>query len=77
VIDGFSGDQRFFYGFAQAWRGKVRDDALLAQIKSDPHSPDEFRVTGAVRNHPGFYSTFDVKPGDKMYLAPQDRVSIW
>jgi putative endopeptidase len=77
VIDGMSGDERFFYGFAQAWRSKVRPDALLAQIKSDPHAPDEFRVTGAVRNHPGFYSTFGVKPGDKMYLAPADRVTIW
>ena len=77
VIDGLGGDQRFFYGYAQAWRGKARDDALLAQIKSDPHSPNEFRVTGAVRNHPGFYSTFGVKPGDKMYLPPAERVSIW
>jgi len=77
VIDGLSGDERFFFGFAQVWRGKARPDALLAQIKSDPHSPDEFRVTGTVRNHPGFYSTFGVKPGDKMYLAPADRVTIW
>ena len=77
VIDGLSGDQRFFYGFAQTWRGKARDAALLAQIKSDPHSPDEFRVLGATRNHPAFYPTFGVKPGDKMYLAPGDRVSIW
>ena len=77
VIDGLRGDERFFYGFAQAWRGKARPDALLAQIKSDPHSPDEFRVTGAVRNLPGFYSTFGVKPGDKMYLAPAKRVTLW
>ena len=77
VIDGMSGNQRFFYGYAQAWRSKVRPDALLAQIKSDPHSPDEFRVIGAVRNQPGFYSTFGVRPGDRMYLAPADRVTIW
>ncbi len=77
VIDGTTAEQRFFYGYAQSWRGKVRPEALLAQIKSDPHSPDEFRVTGAVRNMPSFYSTFRVKPGDKMYLAPKDRVSIW
>ncbi len=77
VIDGTSGDERFFYGFAQAFRGKVRDAALLAQIKSDPHSPDEFRVNGAVRNHPAFYATFGVKPGDAMYLPPDKRVSIW
>ena len=50
---------------------------LLAQIKSDPHSPDEFRVNGAVRNHPAFYATFGVKPGDPMYLPPEQRVSIW
>ena len=77
VIDGLSGDQRFFYGFAQTWRGKARDAALLAQIKSDPHSPDEFRVIGVLRNHPAFYTAYKVKPGDKMYLAPTDRVSLW
>ena len=77
VIDGRSGNERFFFGFAQAWRGKARPDALLVQIKSDPHSPEEFRVTGAVRNLAGFYETFGVEPGDRMYLAPADRVTIW
>jgi putative endopeptidase len=77
VIGGTTGDERFFYGFAQAFRGKVREPALLAQIKSDPHSPDEFRVNGAVRNHPAFYATFGVKPGDALYLPPEQRVSIW
>ena len=77
VIDGLTGEQRFFYGFAQTWRGKARDAALLAQIKSDPHAPDEFRVLGSLRNHPAYYTTFGVKPGDKMYLAPADRVSLW
>jgi len=77
VIDGTSGDERFFYGWAQARRGKSRDAALIAQIKSDPHSPDEYRVNGTVRNHPAFYSTFGVKPGDGMYLPPEQRVSIW
>ncbi len=77
VIDGLSGDARFFLGWAQQWRGKVRDEALLRQIKSDPHSPNEFRVNGAVRNHPAFGPAFGVKPGDKMYLAPQAQVSIW
>ena len=77
VIDGMTGDQRFFFGYAQAWRGKARPDALLAQIKSDPHTPDQFRVLGAVRNQPGFYTTFGVQPGDRMYLAPADRVTIW
>ena len=77
VIDGMSGDERFFYGYAQSWRAKERDEALLAQIKSDPHSPDAFRVTGAVRNQPAFYTTFGVKPGDKMYLPPAERVLMW
>lgn len=77
VIDGLSGDQRFFYGFAQVWRSKTRDAAMVEQVKSDPHSPDEFRANGAVRNHPAFYPTFDVKPGDAMYLPPEQRVSIW
>ena len=77
TIDGATGDQRFFDGFAQAFRGKVRDAALLAQIKSDPHSPDEFRVNGVVRNHEAFYRTFGLKPGDGLYLPPGQRVSIW
>ncbi|HSC64138.1 MAG TPA: M13-type metalloendopeptidase [Caldimonas sp.] len=77
MIDGTSGDERFFYGFAQAFRGKARDAVLLTQMKSDPHSPDEFRVNGAVRNHPAFYATFAVRPGDPMYLPPEQRVSIW
>ena len=77
VIDGLSGDARFFLGWAQQWRGKVRDEALLRQIKSDPHSPNEFRVNGAVRNHPAFGAAFGVKPGEPMYLAPEAQVSIW
>ncbi|MEO8059917.1 MAG: M13 family metallopeptidase [Burkholderiales bacterium] len=77
VIDGLSGDARFFLGWAQQWRGKVRDQALLRQLKSDPHSPDEYRVNGAVRNHPAFGPAFGVKPGDPMYLAPEAQVSIW
>jgi predicted metalloendopeptidase len=77
VIDGFSAEQRLFMGLAQARRGKVRDAALIAQVKSDPHSPAEFRVNGSLKNHPGFYEAFDVKPGDKMYLAPEERVIFW
>ena len=77
VIDGMTGDERFFAGFAQAFRGKARDAVMLSQIKSDPHSPDEFRVNGAVRNHRAFYSTYGVAPGDKMYLPPEQRVTIW
>jgi putative endopeptidase len=77
VIDGMSAEQRLFMGLAQARRGKARDAALIAQVKSDPHSPSEFRVNGSLRNHPGFYEAFDVKQGDKMYLPPQERVIFW
>jgi len=77
VLDGVTGDQRFFYGWAQVWQSKYRDDALKNQIASDPHSPAEFRVIGPVRNVDAWYEAFDVKPGDKYYLAPEDRVRIW
>lgn len=77
VIDGYTAEQRIFMGLAQARRGKARDAALIAQVKSDPHSPSEFRVNGSLRNHPGYYEAFDVKPGDKMYLAPEQRVIFW
>jgi predicted metalloendopeptidase len=77
VIDGYTAEQRIFMGMAQARRGKTRDAALIAQVKSDPHSPSEFRVNGALRNHPGFYEAYDVKPGDKMYLPPEARVVFW
>jgi len=77
VIDGYTAEQRIFMGLAQARRGKARDAALIAQVKSDPHSPSEFRVNGSLRNHPGYYDAFDVKPGDKMYLAPEQRVIFW
>ena len=77
VIDGLTGNQRFFMGYAQVWRSKSREDALRAQLLSDPHSPGEFRVNGIVGNVDAFYQAFDVKEGDKMYLKPEDRVQIW
>jgi predicted metalloendopeptidase len=77
VIDGFTAEQRLFMGLAQARRGKARDAALIAQVKSDPHSPAEFRVNGSLKNHPGFYEAFKVQPGDKMYLPPEQRVIFW
>ena len=77
VIDGLTGDQRVFLGWAQAWRGKLRDDAIRKQVVSDPHSPRQFRVNGVVRNIDAWYAAFDVKPGDKLYVAPKDRVHIW
>ncbi len=77
TVDGFTGDQRFFLGWAQVWRRKYRDENLLSRLKSDPHSPSEFRCNGVVVNVPAFYTAFDVKEGDKMYLAPEKRVKIW
>ena len=77
VLDGVTGDQRFFYGWAQVWQSRMRDDALRNQIATDPHSPAEFRVIGPLRNVDAWYEAFDVQPGDKYYLAPADRVRIW
>ena len=77
VIDGLSGDQRFFLAFAQSWREKDRDEDLKEQMASDPHSPSIFRVIGPTRNVDAWYDAFHVKPGDKYYLAPQDRARIW
>jgi predicted metalloendopeptidase len=77
VIDGYTGDQRFFIGFGQIWRDKMRDAAMLERLKTDPHSPAEYRCNGAVVNVPQFYTAFDVEPGDRMYLAPDKRVKIW
>ena len=69
MIDGMTGDQRFFIGYALAWRRKSRDAQLARQIATDPHSPAEFRCNGVVRNIPEFYAAFGVKEGDKLYLA--------
>ncbi len=77
VIDGFTGDQRFFLGWAQVWQSKYREDALKQQVATDPHSPAEFRVIGPVRNIDAWYDAFDVQPGDQYYLAPDARVRIW
>jgi predicted metalloendopeptidase len=77
VIDGLTGDQRFFMGWAQAWRSKVRDNEAILLIKSDPHSPAEIRGTVPEMNQAAFYTAFDIKPGDKMYLPPDKRVSLW
>ena len=77
VIDGFTGDQRFFMAWAQVWAIKWRDEALSQQIKNGPHSPGEFRANGIVRNIDAWYEAFDVGPDDAMYLAPEDRVKIW
>jgi len=77
VIDGLTGDQRVFLGWAQVWKSKIRDDALRQRLATDPHSPDMLRVNGVVRNVDGWYGAYDVKPGEKLYLAPDQRVRIW
>jgi putative endopeptidase len=77
VIDGLTGDQRVFLGWAQAWRGKTRDDYVRKQLVSDPHSPRGFRVIGPPRNIDAWYDAFGVKPGDGYYLPPDQRVRIW
>ncbi len=77
VIDGFTGDQRFFLAFGQVWRGKMRDDALRNLILTNPHSPGDARASIPIRNIDAWYAAFDVKPGDKAYLPPEQRVHIW
>ena len=77
VIDGFSGDQRFFIGWAQIWRRLYRDEELRRRLLTDPHSPSEYRTNGILSNMPKFYSAFDVKPGDNMYRPEEVRVKIW
>ena len=77
VIDGFTGDQRFFIAYAQSWQGKRREGAVRAQLLADPHSPEAFRVNGVVRNVDPWYAAFDVKPGDALYVPPAERVHVW
>ena len=77
VIDGLTGDQRFFRAFAQSWRGKGRDDYIRQLTTSDPHSYRKFRVNGVVRNVDQWYDAFDVKPGDKLYVEPAQRARVW
>ena len=76
-IDGFTGDQRFFIGWAQVWRRKYRDEELLKRLLTDPHSPSEFRTNGPTSNIDAFYDAFGVKPTDRMYRAPNERVKLW
>ncbi len=77
VLEGLTGDQRFYLSWAQIWKGKYRDAALLNQIKTNPHSPAMYRANGPLRNIDAWYRAFDVKPGDAMYLPPEQRVRIW
>lgn len=77
VIDGYTGDQRFFMAWAQVWRSMIREDALRQRLVTDPHSPAQYRVNGAVRNIDAWYEAFDVGPQAALYLPPEERVSIW
>jgi predicted metalloendopeptidase len=77
TLDGLSGDQRYYLGWAQIWRAKERDDALRQQVMTNPHSPEMYRANGPLRNIPEFYSTFGVKQGDKMWLPAERQTKIW
>jgi len=77
VIDGFTGNQRVFMGWAQVWRGKARDAETIRLLATDSHAPGIFRANGPLTNMPEFYQAFDVKAGDKMYVAPEKRIRVW
>jgi putative endopeptidase len=77
VIDGFTGDQRVYLGWAQVWREKARDDYYKNLVTTNPHAPSPFRAIGPERNEQAWYDAFDVKVGDKYYVAPEDRVRMW
>jgi len=77
VIEGRTGEQRFYMGWAQVWRAKTREAQAIVYLKTDPHSPDKVRANGALVNQAPFYDAFKIKEGDKMYLAPEKRVRIW
>ncbi|MFN7980188.1 MAG: M13 family metallopeptidase [Vicinamibacterales bacterium] len=77
VMDGLSGDQRFFAGWTQAWRAKDREESVRQRLLADPHAPDPVRAVAPLRHVPEFYTAFDITPTDKLYLAPEQRVKIW
>jgi putative endopeptidase len=77
VIDGFTGDQRFFLGWAQIWRVQFREEALRRQLQQGPHSPGEFRANGIVRNFDEWYEAFDIGPDHALYLPPEERIRVW
>lgn len=77
VIDGFTGDQRFFLGYAQIWRSKIRSEAMKVRLATDPHSPGEFRCNQILKNLTEFHAAFEVKPNDELYMAESERVRIW
>ena len=77
VLDGTTGLQRFFYGWAQVWQFKSRDENMRRRVATAPHSPPKFRVNGVVRNHDAWYEAFNVQPGDALYIPPEERVRLW
>ena len=77
MLDRYTGEQRLFIGWAQVWARKYREEALIERIKSDPHSPSEYRANGTLENIPAFHEAFNTRPGDGMWKAPEDRVQIW
>jgi putative endopeptidase len=77
LLDGLTGDQRFFLSWAQVWRSMYREDELRRRLKIDPHSPPQYRVNGVVRNHDAWYAAFGVAESDALYLPPEQRVPIW
>ena len=77
VIKGYTPEQRFFIAFAHVWKNTIRDNALEARIKSDPHSPGKYRVNGTLSNMPEFFDAFNVKEGDKMRQNPNKIARIW
>ncbi len=77
VIDGFTGDQHFFIGWACVWRRLYRDEELKRGLTVDPHSPSKARTNVVLSNIPAFYKAFDVQQGDGMYIEPEERVKIW
>jgi len=77
VLDGVTGDQRFFLGWAQVWRSLLREEAMRNQVLNDPHSPGIYRANGPVRNMDAWYAAFGVTAEDDLYLAPADRVTVW
>ena len=77
VIDGYTGDQRFFLGYAQIWRSKIRSEAMKVRLATDPHSPGEFRCNQILKNLTEFHDAFAVKPGDELFMEEEQRVRIW
>jgi putative endopeptidase len=77
ILDGLTGDQRFYLAWSQVWRSNYRDEAMRNQVQTGPHSPPEFRVNGTVQNVDGWYRAFNVRRGDRLYVAPNKRVRIW